>query len=290
VAEVFPKNARAHASGIFHATSCMGTGLAAVVGLVVAAQWRYAYLVSIVPALLVVWVIASVKEPEAWLAARVQSASGHGGKLGSLRELLLDRVWGPRAVLGMALAAIGLGTFWSVTIAGQDLATNLLRAAGLADSVVASRGKLAYTVETIGMAMGMLAFGPVCVRLGRRWTFVLFQSLSLIIVPVTCFLPTSYLQLLILLPLYGASTLAIHAGFAIYFPELFPSRLRSTGAGFCFNAGRMVAAPLLFLSGWLKALPGMSLPWAITLMNLLFVLGIALVFALPETKDRPLPE
>ncbi|MFA7006371.1 MAG: MFS transporter, partial [Verrucomicrobiia bacterium] len=80
------------------------------------------------------------------------------------------------------------------------------------------------------------------------------------------------------------------AGFAIYFPELFPNHLRSTAAGFCFNAGRLLASPVLIFSGWLKALPGMNLQLAITLMGMLFVIGIVAVLFLPETKDQPLPE
>jgi hypothetical protein len=52
----------------------------------------------------------------------------------------------------------------------------------------------------------------------------------------------------------------------------------------------LVAAPVLIFSGWLKALPGMNLPLAITLMSLLFAIGIVVVLFLPETKDQPLPE
>src|SRR5204862_7365360 len=51
VAEVFPPRARAHASGIFHATSVLGTWSAALAGLAVGAQWRYAYIIGLVPAL-----------------------------------------------------------------------------------------------------------------------------------------------------------------------------------------------------------------------------------------------
>src|ERR1041385_2314069 len=60
VAEVFPKHARAHASGIFHATSVLGTWLAALAGLWVASNWRWAYLIGVGPALLTLWVRASV--------------------------------------------------------------------------------------------------------------------------------------------------------------------------------------------------------------------------------------
>jgi MFS family permease len=291
VAEVFPKHARAHASGIFHATSCFGTWIAALVGLLVGTQWRYAYLISVLPALLVLWVWSSVREPASWQEARDKAVAGAGGRLGSFRDLFFDRVWGPRALLGMLLAAVGLGTFWSVTVAGQDLTLDLLRRSGVESAAAAAKAKFAYgVVETLGMGAGLLSFGPLCVRLGRRATFVLLQIISLIVVPLTCYVPQSYAQLLWFLPLLGFSTLSIHAGFAIYFPELFPSHLRSTGAGFCFNAGRLVASPVLFFSGWLKALPGMSLQLAITLMSLLFVVGIAVVLWLPETKDQNLPE
>jgi MFS family permease len=290
VAEVFPATARTHASGIFHATSSLGTVLSPAVGLLVESHWRRAYLVSVLPALLVVWVMAKVKEPENWVNARNRAGEGTGDKLGSLRDMFRNPLWGPRAVLGMLLAAVGLGTCWAVTFAGKDLAIAVLRASGMDETLVASRANWAYMLEMAGTAAGMLAFGPVCARLGRRFTFALFQALSLVIVPITCFCARGYASLLILMPAFGFCTLAIHAGFAIYFPELFPSRLRSTGAGFCFNAGRLVAAPVLALSGWLKAQPGMSLPWAVALMNLLFVGGILLVFVLPETKGRGLPE
>lgn len=291
VAEVFPQHARAHASGIFHATSTIGTWVAAGVGLAVGAQWRYAYLISVLPAMLVLWVWASVKEPDSWTSARDKAATGEGGKLGSFRELFFHRTWGPRALLGMVLAAVGLGTFWSVTVAGQDLVLDMLRRSGVDSVEAAAKAKFAYgVIETIGMAVGLLSFGPLCVRLGRKKTFILLQVLSLIIVPITCYLPTTYTQLVLLLPLMGFATLSIHAGFAIYFPELFPNHLRSTAAGFCFNAGRLVASPVLIFSGWLKALPGMNLQLAITLMGMLFVIGIVAVLFLPETKDQPLPE
>jgi hypothetical protein len=111
-----------------------------------------------------------------------------------------------------------------------------------------------------------------------------------VIVPITCYLPKQYGQLLAILPVFGFLTLGIHAGYAIYFPELFPTHLRATGTGFCFNGGRIVAASTLLLSGWLKALPGMDLRLAISLLALLFPLGLVVIWFLPETKGKPLPE
>lgn len=288
VAEVFPDRARAHASGIFHASSILGTWMATLAGLAVGAQWRYAYLIGLLPALLVLWVRANVRESASWTE---RTARRDGPKPGRFRDLLLDGRWRRRAILGMLLAAVGLGMFWGVTVAGQDLAKDLLLRSGVADKLAAERAKFAYgIVETTGGGLGLLAFGPLCVRLGRKRTFAWLQAAALIITPITCYLPRSYWQLLLLLPVFGFLTLSIHAGFAIYFPELFPTHLRATGTGFCFNGGRILAAPMLWFSGWLKSLPGMDLRLAVTALGLTFALGIAIVVFLPETRGQPLSE
>lgn len=289
VAEVFPTKARAHASGIFHATSVLGTWLATLAGIAVASNWRQAYLVGVVPALLVAWVMASVKEPESWKAAK--AAKADGAKLGSFKDLLLNPRWAKRAILGMLLAAIGLGTFWGVTVAGQDLAKEHFLRSGMSQKDAIELAKSAYgIIQTAGGGIGLLAFGPICVRLGRKKAFTLFQIGALLIVPITCYAPKADWQLLALLPIFGFFTLGMHAGFAVYFPELFPTHLRGTGTGFCFNAGRTLAASMLWFSAWLKSLPGMDLRLAITLLGSLFALGLVVIYFLPETKDQPLPE
>jgi MFS family permease len=284
VAEVFPARARAHASGIFHATSVFGTWLAALAGLAVGSEWRYAYLVGVLPALLVLWVRAGVREPERW--QRVAS----GRRRGSFRELFGVRRWAKPAVFGLLLAAVGLGTFWGVTVAGQNLTEDLLARSGVTGEEATSRAKFAYgIVQVAGAGFGLFCFGPLAEWLGRRRAFAVMHALAFAIVPVTCYLPQTYTQMLLVLPLFGFFTVGIHAGYAVYFPELFPDHLRATGAGVCFNGGRLLAAPLLFLSGDLKAWVG-DLRLAVTLLGSLFLVGLALVWFLPETKGKPLPE
>jgi len=282
VAEVFSSNARAHASGIFHATSVSGTWIATSAGLLVGTHWRYAYLMGILPALLVAAVMARVQEPPRRPAASAQDSGG-------LKELLLDPRWARRAILGMLLAAVGLGSFWAVHVAGQDLAQAILDDNHVKEAIAGQKAKVAYGyVETFGGLLGLLSFGPLCARIGRKPAFVWMQLGAFLITPVVCFLPRTYGQLLCLLPVFGFLTLAMHAGYAIYFPELFPSRLRATGAGFCFNVGRVVAASMSFFSAWLKK--QMELRLALTLMGVLFLLGIVIIQFLPETKGQPLPE
>lgn len=287
VAEVFPRHARAHASGIFHATSALGSWLAALAGLWVGANWRWAYLIGVGPALLTLWVRVGIREPESWQRAAAEKP----GRMGSFRELLGDARWRSKAWLGLVLAAIGLGTFWGVVVAGQDLAREFLLRHGAPAREAAERAKFAYgVVQVAGGALGMLAFGPLAARLGRRRTFALMHLCAFAIVPVVCFAPSSYGVLLALLPVFGFFTLSIHAGYAVYFPELFPNHLRATGSGFCFNGGRLVAASMLLFSGWLKSRPGLTLPLAVTLLGGLFLAGLMVLAFLPETKGRPLPE
>lgn len=310
VAEVFPARARAQASGIFHASSVLGTWTAALAGMWVGAHWRYAYLVGVVPALLVLWVRSSVEEPESWRHAEREQR-----RMGSFRDLFGDWRWARSAILGVLLATVGLSTFWAVTLAGQDLTRDLLVRNGAELSVAEQSAKFAYgIVETAGGGLGLLAFGPLAARFGRKPAFALMHVGALAIVPITCYLPQTYTQLLCILPVYGFFTLGMHAGYAIYFPELFPGHLRATGTGVCFNGGRLLSAIALWISGIIKgaaahgdadrygsglaswiseavrSVPGMDLRMAVCLLSSLFLVGLVVLCFLPETKGRALPE
>ena len=285
VAEVFPLKSRTHASGIFHSTSVLGTWLAALSGMVVGAQWRYAYLLGVVPALLVFCVRAGVREP-----VRQTIPVEGGNATQGLRALFGNPRWRRPALLGIGLAMVGMGTFWGVAVAGQDLANQMLRQSGVSAAVADERAKFAYgIVQTLGGGLGLLAFGPIAQRLGRRGAFALIQFLAFLIVPVTCYLPQTYGQLLCILPVFGFFTLSCHAGFAIYFPELFPDHLRATGAGVCFNGGRILAAPVIWISASLKGRPDIDLRLAMTMLGSLFLVGVVIVWFLPETKGKDLP-
>ena len=287
VAEIFPSHARERACGIFHASSVAGLWLAAAVGLAVGTHWRAAYLVGVIPALLVLWVRVSVREPETWSQAKQTKAD----RMGSYGELLGDPRWRHRAIFGALLAMVGLATFWGVLIAGQDLAAELLKHLG--DPDAESKSKIAFGfIQTTGAGLGMLAFGPASARWGRRRTFAVMQIAAFVATLMVCWLPShfgSYGLLLCLLPVFGFFAQGIHAGYAVYFPELFPTHLRATGAGFCFNTGRILAAPvLIWLSGWMKAT--LDLRLAVSLLASFFLLGLVWLAFLPETKGQGLPE
>ena len=81
-------------------------------------------------------------------------------------------------------------------------------------------------------------------------------------------------------------TLGMHAGYAVYFPELYPTRLRGTGAGFCFNMGRLATAAAFFGFG---AFPVPAETKAVYLAPL-YLVGVVIVFFARETRNEELPE
>lgn len=307
VAETFPKRVRAITSGMFHSSSVLGIWAATGVGMYVGDHWRQAYLVGLLPALLTFVVLARMKEPKKWQQkAEKLEEEAETKRLGSFKELLGTPKWRRRALLGCGLAAVGLATFWGVMVQGRDLirdvlVRNVIAETGfkpgtpelgqaIRDANVNSRTTFAYGFIQIGGAgIGMLSFGPISARFGRRAAFFWFHVLAFFIVPVACFVPQTYLQLLIIMPIFGFIVQAFHAGYAIYFPELFPTHLRATGASFCFNGGRFGTVPVMLLSAWWKS-RGVDLRWAVTWMGALYLVGALIMLFLPETKGEELPE
>ena len=112
---------------------------------------------------------------------------------------------------------------------------------------------------------------------------------SLVMLPVTYLATDRYGEVLLLLPILGFFNNGIFSGFPIYLPELYPTKLRATGAGFCFNAGRVLASVAPFLTGWLVTTLG-TFGRAASVVALIYLFGLAVLLFAPETKGRPLPD
>jgi MFS family permease len=149
---------------------------------------------------------------------------------------------------------------------------------------------LGMFITTTGGGLGLLFFGPICQRIGRRRAFLIYHLGGLVCALLVFQVPMNVNMLLFVLPIFGFLTLGMHAGYAIYFPELYPTRLRGTGTGFCFNAGRILAAPILFAVGWLQNSFHFSVPNAASVLSCLFLLGVVVLAFAPETKGQELPE
>lgn len=147
---------------------------------------------------------------------------------------------------------------------------------------------LGTLLQDVGALLGMLSFTFIASRFNRRTAFLVAFIFCLGIVSFVFYSLKTETDVYWMLPLMGFGTLSCFAGYSIYFPEIFPTRLRGTGVGFCYNTVRYVAAPFPFMLGWLSTL--MPFRTVAVLMTSIYLVGIAALIWAPETKGQPLPE
>jgi MFS family permease len=191
--------------------------------------------------------------------------------------------------VGSTLAFVAVFGLWGATNWAPTLIRAMPDLQGQ-DAATLTR-KVSYAIMALnaGSLFGYLGFGPLAERFGRLPVFGLMCLGSFIMLPATYFVPHSYAEVLLLLPLLGFFNNGIFSGFPIYLPELYPTRLRATGSGFCFNAGRVLASAAPFVTGWLVTLLG-SFNNAASTIALIYLLGLAVLPFATETNGKPLPE
>ncbi len=297
IAEVFPDHARTTALGIMQAASAVGNICAALVNLFVnklvlgpnTAPWRVMFFVGVVPALLTVVIRMFVKEPERWTKARDEAKTG-GKELGSIAAMFRSRELRKRTLVGVGLAAVGVIGFWGIGVFSPDLFQEALNPQGLEHlkAQVEGQKSICVLLQQVGAFFGILAWTCLAQWMGRRAAFALSFLGCLIVVPLTFHFTTSYATGLILYPMLGFCLTSLFGGYAIYFPELYPTRLRATGTGFSYNVARYISVPGPIVFGALAA--ALDFRWAATVLSVVFVLGMLIVLVAPETKGKPLPE
>lgn len=153
----------------------------------------------------------------------------------------------------------------------------------------ASMGSSAYLwMNFTGGLLGLLCFAPLATYTSRRMAFAVYHVGALILAPATFLLAGSYEVSVVLLSVMAFFVVGMHAGYAIYFPELFPTRLRATGASFCFNVARLVSAVVIV--GRIPLRAELGLREAVSVMALLFALGLIAIAFAPETRDTELAD
>jgi predicted MFS family arabinose efflux permease len=288
VAEVFPARARPIALGLLQVLSAVGNMIAAVICLLLASvSWRWVFAVGALPALVAVGVRRAVREPESWHQARAAAETGAGRQLGAFGDLFRDPVLRRNTIAGTLMAIAGVGGLWGAAFWTPELVRGVLT--GVPDSQRQYYSSTVFLVQQVGAAAGMIAFIAFTQRTGRRLAFLVSFLLSFLAIQGMFRFTHSFRDAMIWAPVLGFCTLGPFCGYTVYFPELFPTRLRATGCGFCYNGGRALAALAPFALGSLsKRLHGIA-P-AVSVVSCIYLLGlIALLFA-PETRGRPLPE
>jgi len=146
-------------------------------------------------------------------------------------------------------------------------------------------------ILAVGAIVGSF-FGPLLAnRLGRRPSYFLLCLGSLASAMVLFgLLDTLDITFLVITGVVGIMTASFYGWLPLYLPELFPTRVRATGQGIAFNAGRIFAAVGALTTGQLMGLFDGSYPKACAAIALAYVVGMVAIWLAPETKDKPLPE
>jgi Major Facilitator Superfamily len=301
---VIPAEARPHALGMVQACSAVGNMLAALIGIwlghlvtvgAIGSAWRYMFLAGALPAPLALIVFKKLKEPEQWLKARAAKI-----KLGSFTELLTE--WRRNAIVGLLLAFAGVVGLWGIGFFSYDLLrpvlTRSFQAEGLTGAALSGKVTtwigITSLLQNFGSFWGVHAFTWLTYRTNRRTAFAFSFIAAMFATAYTFWNLRTLSDIFWMIPLMGFCQLALFGGYAIYLPELFPTRLRSTGTSFCYNVGRLVAAAGPLTLGLLtsRVYGGYPEPmrYAGVTMCLVFLVGLAALPFAPETKGKPLPE
>jgi MFS family permease len=162
---------------------------------------------------------------------------------------------------------------------------------------VANFTSLTSVAINIGAFLGMYGFGLISQRIGRKPTFAIALISAFTMTVIVFHSLTDMWQIVVLVPIMGFFQLSLFGGYAVYLPELFPTRLRSTGTSFCYNVGRFAAAfgPLVKIpltNFFIANSFGYAEPLRPAGMAMcgVFLIGLLVLPFLPETKGKPLPE
>jgi len=285
VAEVVPAHRRVAAGALLYTSAPLGILFAGVVNDVVTRRipalaaapdlaWRCVFLAGLIPAAVALWIRRRVREPEAWAAT-----SGPPPRFRALFAPELRRA----TFGGLAMSIVSLVTWWGTNAFLPFVATSLA-GPDAPPPIAAAYITYAATTFDLGGLVGTLATIPLA-RLGRRRLFAIYFAGAAAAIWITFGVAWSPIVRLRLLFLDGLTVFGVAGSFSFYLPELFPTRLRGTGSGFCFNTGRYLAAAGPFVVG--HALGAAATPMdAIRWMAVVPLVGLLAVPFVVETASE----
>jgi MFS family permease len=296
VAEAVPEKSRVEAGALLYTASPLGLVLATSVTYAISGvwfadspetSWRIVFLCGLAPAAIAFVIRLWLHEPERWAREAAATAPVR------LRELFEPGVLRLTACGALAVL-IALITWWSTNAFLPIVVTDLVRhspeAATLTGAALTSfiEGQKLYSTLAFnaGGFVGILLSVPIAKRFGRRPMFGVFFLLSSVSIYWAFGTALSPAVLPFVYLIVGTGVYGVCGVFTYYLPELFPTRLRGTGSGFCYNIGRVVAAPGPFIIGAIAA-KGAAAD-ALLYVGLLPLLGVAMLPLIVETRERAL--
>lgn len=281
VMESWPEGKRPLMAGLIGAAANLGYCLIAVIGIrypITQDSWRWVMMVGAAPALLTFFIRLFVPESERWRAS-VRKEIAH-----PLKEIFAPGHW-RRTLLAIAFASIPLVVTWGIV---QWIPLWADQMSGGKRPEVKAFTQLS---QSGGAVVGSLVAPLLGIWFGRRIIYFGMCGLSLLVCSVLFRGWHDYgVGFLGMVFLVGATTASFYGWLPLYLPELFSTRSRATGQGLAFNFGRILAALGAWQMPTLMAWFDKSYPKAGATIVLIYLVGLVLIWAAPETKDKPLPE
>jgi MFS family permease len=276
VAESWPAEHRGKAAGLMQSGWAIGYILAALMAAAVMPRWgwRPLFVLGVAPALLAVWVLNRVEEPKRDAATRRRGDA----------ESLWTRATLRRMALATSVTSCVLFAYWGLFTWIPSYLSSPVARGGAGMSVVQSTGWI--VPMQIGSFFGYTLFGFLADRFGRRPVFLTFVLGAAVLVPIYGQWGRHQTALMLMGPLIGFFGHGYFSVFGAMLAEMFPSAIRATAQGLCYNVGRAASALAPLTIGALADRFGIGSALAFT--SVFFAAGGALIFLLPETRGEKL--
>ena len=278
LSETWPRKWRPWIAAVLQSGVNIGVLGAVLANLMLAkAPPRYLFLVGILPALLVFWIRRAVPEPEEWQTAKEKARDRQPG----VRELFHGDV--RRITIWVVLVCgVSLTAHWAFMFWHQQHLRNLPEVLGWNDEQKNKLVSAALYLVMAGSILGNFFAGTVARIVGYRKTIVGMCLGYFLVMFAAYSIPRDHASLLCWLPFIGFFQ-GVFALFTMYLPPLFPTLLRTTGAGFSYNIGRTIAAFGTVFFGLLSTLGNHRA--ALFYASFLFLPAAVVALFLPETRD-----
>lgn len=279
VAETWPAEHRAKGIGMMQSSWAIGALLAAGLAALILEPygWRVLFLIGTFPAVIAYFLRRNIEEPQIWRGERERARPAPFSNIFAKRFIR-------QTVTASLVASCVLVAYWGVfTWLPSFLATPVEK--GGAGLTLTKSATWLIAVQ-LGAFAGYLTFGWIADRLGRRTAFTLFMIAAAITVPLYAYSATNPAVLLFIGPLVGFFGHGYFSIFGALLAELYPTSIRATAQGFCYNVGRLASAAAPFAIGFAADRSGMRA--ALGVNALFFALAGIVIWLLPETRGRDL--